>query len=1578
MSSNQSLARSWTSDEAPKHGKWPRFALLASVLCVAVYVFAILIWPQEKPNSYLVSIAVPEYDETLLPQPAFANWTWDSIHESLPRRGLETVAKIRRSSFLPNSKSELENSLGELRNELSQAEINPRDTIWIYLRGHAVSISGQPYLLTSEVTQSDIPRAQDGGPDSERSDSNREIRGAVPLARLLPSLTKLPADNVVLLADIVDLRSIPELGVLANDVPNLLAREMKDIGGKANLWVVTPAASLQPTHISLLSRQTLMQAACDYALDASRGDKQAGLVSLQSLYAAMLRYCHHVTRGQQTPLLYRNGSDKPVSESTLAVWEAAGKVRLTSILRERTANRDDKGNSDDADETDQSTQAARAPLPAGRLVAVQSRGQSEVPANRSAKPTEATPDQGNPAEENSHGESGAQALEQSPWLRFWQLQERLAQRRNPAGWSPADFAPALWNEIQTDVLRLERLRAVGERVDEGEITSRAETLIRLDETFHAQSHTPSAGKNSATNDDELLTAWGEFQRLLTPESGKQAWLRPQALSADLREHWLQVRGTYRQFIDAMASLGGWQRTVLMSDTTDRLEMIQHLDELTRSLLEVGSHLPRQGNGTIMDHDSPRLPVAKIQPSLEKLRSIRAMHVSDLHSRLKATPDQQIDWRTEHLVQELLWNPGLEYESRKLLHTAYNTLTIDDLQRPGVDIAIDTNRPLEELLPKSVADVQTAAALASWANAYTGALRLGTMDEPIAPPTDSTPSALNQWWQSVTETGRRQPREGSLQSWMRACLYNPLSSGASGRANAGVILAISSDDKLESLVPDRAKLSEELVCEVRRRNGTPVRTCFFQWSLTPGARQSLGVTEALSVLASGTDLPLDPDTPHEIATLGGTLRLRLRTDADQASVREGIPLEIRIADSEAELSQRAPMQVLVTLPNPDRVDIYVRNRNSAESDSPWLFSKRTEIGGLLSALKTPAIAAQAASEYELYAANRADRNKMVQIKIYAVQSSQTIGNGTIDIGAAELTKRKYPRLTPLFVSEPIELPQNSGDSGNSDLTVPPSNGQRVILRPVEESDGGDDADLPPNAGQFGLMCVVQEIAAGEVDDASAPRVLNRAPHFHWIECLPQNPYGVLIEADPQPREGEFLLQLSGVAAEWKRWNLEELSVHARITDTDGNPVGMQGESAVTLTSEKLSASVRMRVSDRSSTRYVAHLDIGGYARAIAFESRLRGIPGETRSSSQPFGWLQPAQLRLIPTDGREPISPIELPGEPNTFVIPAREKVSDESNGEKLSFERLELPFELELPAPYRASVALDQRRQVFQYDRLYEPQFDLNQGNLVFRAAVSPQLTFSSPIPPGEFTGHNRLTLKLEPDGTTRSADLLFDNQPPPPAAVERELPELYLDEELEIYTFANDAESAISQVYFAISSDSRSNRYRLTDSLHMKAQPSGDRWVYILTADDLKDLPEGSYDLVCRTVDLAGNVQDQNISRSFRWIRKKRPETSEKPLPSPTATATPEQPEKYMVRVKLMVDGTPPRSAGNTQVSGLPGEGKYNVKGAWSFTQVPAGSYNISASYTDAFGVKYSGAVRINVSATSQKHVEIDLKRDR
>lgn len=1564
-----SVQRSWTADENDGSGKWLPVTILSLLLIAGLGLFAWYVWPRSAPQTFAAAIAIAEYDEAILPQPAFPKWDLQQLIGSFPNRGLSEWKLA--SSTSARVRSELEQGVLSLDEELKKLGMSDRDTAVVYLRGHALVLNGEAYLITDGFTRSHALH-----------DASKEMTAdspMVPLVEILEQLQDLPAGNVILLADICDLTTSPNLGVIANHVPEVLEKALRDVRGWRPLWVITSTAAMQPAHNSYVRQRTLLQSACEYACDTKRKHIGSSMLSLAGFYEAILRYSHNVTEGTQTPLLMRSGVRGHVLDSgpNQKIWQEATEVRIAKTV-ERIQSENSESSEGEPDTT------AQRKASNGRLVAlIQEDSADDMPLADAAdeSPPQAPPE------------------ETSPWLRFWQLRDRLQDRStSPDGWAPVDWSVLRWRKMELDASRLARLHRIGSPNAVGDMRQWVEELETLNRQWHILDR-PTSANNSLLNttllsDTTLLDGWRSLRQELSPSSARQPWSRPDVLPDAERVRWLPIRANYRIYMSALSQTPGWLARTLRHRYENRDQTQRLAKNLISAIVRLDRSLPSGEANALLDHPLNPTDAAAAQSALDALvrdASEQADQVFQAIENAKVGAAASVTWHAERRLQLLLEDTCLRFADRKKLEICYDSMTLANLDEPGTNGNLpDQRKPLSEMVEAgSVNGPQSA--LFGWCNMLRDVRELAS--EQTLPPVggDSAPK-LNAWGrQHLVEFEKAEP---PTLRWKQVCLNDP-QRFADTRQSVGTALlaSVSLDTTIDVMVPRQHRLTTDsglqttLDLRVKRRNGTRIDNCYLQWNVATPAGFTGNPRQLLQIRSRSE---LAPDTPHQVRIEDGVIALNVVSELDRDRLTRPLQLQIQIAESMAELeSSSATHRIAVSPPNPDRVELFARCLNPALRDDGLILPEKTPDGMLLRGLRVPAVGGQAKSRYAMFLANLSDQDKTVRAALYPVLGRPTLGDGSIDPSSATRTLREIQKgsrssLSPAMVSQTIVLPANTGSGSNAGL---PANNRRIVFGPPE---GQDELQVPPRFGEFGLLCVIHEVEVDTEQRVSIKK--NVDPSYRWIECRPDNPSRELVLVEPQPAVDQFVLNFSVQPQDWARWDLDEIKIVVEVTDTNGESIAVSGRNSIVLEpdpTQPSTASLRLTPQKRTTEKLVAHVHIGGFPRAIAFESRLEGRPGEVTRTSQAFIWLDLANIECLSRRQEQTIRPLSMRG--NELVIPANEDVDDQSLGTETELSEIQGRLRVDFPKNglrETATLSLDNFKMDISTDRQFFPGFELEEGNLVLSAMVND---IQYEIPAIEYNFAGRVPLEVEilekvnqrsDVSLRRTAYLIFDQLPPERSSVLLDARELYDEETLRVEIDVVDADSAVSAVYFAIDrGDLLKNRFDESDILHLKADKFDDVgvWNNSWTAEELraKKLGPGEYRVVCRTVDAAGNVQDSHAPARFRWKGTKRPVSKPRKKPvlqSKPTSQTPPQPTEFTVYVEVTVNGKAPAYPQKTSVSGVPGARETNNRGIWTFTKVPEGAHEVTATYTDPFGVVFSGKGRVQVPGATR--ITVDTQR--
>ncbi len=244
--------------------------------------------------------------------------------------------------------------------------------------------------------------AQDGKAYLVCSDFLREAGGGrFPVAALLEQLADCPARLKLMILDSGSLPEDPRLGMIANPWPGLLEEAVRGVDDPG-LWVLASHGDLEVSHLCHGRRASVFSTAVFDGLSGHadlNGDDEVDLAELHEYVGARVsdwvRRCGLEGQSQTPRLLH--GSEGAVEPSPVAVVPTGKRS-----LRRRTA----EAAAEDETKDDEEAAAARAEL--------------------------------------------RQVLQEA-----WALRDRSAGRATADGWSPVDYAPHLWRELEAMILGYE-------------------------------------------------------------------------------------------------------------------------------------------------------------------------------------------------------------------------------------------------------------------------------------------------------------------------------------------------------------------------------------------------------------------------------------------------------------------------------------------------------------------------------------------------------------------------------------------------------------------------------------------------------------------------------------------------------------------------------------------------------------------------------------------------------------------------------------------------------------------------------------------------------------------------------------------------------------------------------------------------------------------------------------------------------------------------------------------------------------------------------------------------------------------
>jgi len=1492
--------RSWTESQQPVRRRPWLVTLLLLLLIVALAAFLWWILPKPEQRVFAVGFAVEESSERHLPRPAFARWdltgvqseTWGPwLLSDIDRKPISVLDQPSEFCNRIENGPQLRDVLQGIQDQFREAQATSRDTLVVYVRGSSLVLPGktpeaapQLYLLAPEDTN-----------------PAQEAQG-IPLEGFLGGLSQIKAANVLVLADIADLSVAPQFGLLENDVSSEVARIMQGLANREGassstpVWLILSRGSTQPNHVSYLLKKTLMQSAAEYALTSVSAVEKQRHLPLTDFYLALLRYAHDATSGMQTPLLFRSGMGTWIKDTNSVDWQDASSVNVALRSAERTlperslpANEPEKGTSANRLESPETgfRYSLWSPKPSvGRsyFVATSPVQSQDVPLLPDGTP-----------EVNSAPTGGEAETAQPPilpetdlWLRFWQLRDALADRKNStgtgAGWVPADFAVDRWQSLQREAIRNERLWRLS-LSSKGSLLNPANLQTEITE-LNAQLEQASRSLHSTSRIGQglrsLASDWSEVRaKLGAAENPQRAWLNPSLLAIDLQPRWVEQRDQLRRFMDVCCESAAWmelclERAIYRSGPIAG-QMTNAADQFRPRVYELIDQMKlfkqqAAGRTTVLDR-------AWNQNILKNVLSIHSTLRQDFDqvvaecARLLESESEQMTWQWERSVQALLSSPLLTYQQRKSLYRYYSDSEslVNRLRRPNHNNAsVNTDLALGKLLP--LAESQSLDGLA--------------------------------WKRKVIDL-----LEGSsgADQWLRACFKEtwPLSMLVDqSQSPLGMMLPASGDTGLSVVsLPSgqafRHQLPSPLTVVLRHRNGTSLSNCWMQWSQLPGS-QLPGENRKYILEASLSDRsrPLQPGSPESISLSRDEFSIAFNLPQGQQIPLDGIPIQIRFARQESELATADPRTVVILPQNPDRIDLFVRRWDYSNDRLETKVVSAEEKGNdlwLKEIVRVPAVEGQAKSQYQFLLCNRSDADRVVRARLFGVESPLDTGNGAVTDEAILRTRREPLRNLQLIATVPsLQLP----GFALSQLTARPGQlpgNERELNFPALDSG-------PVKQGRYGLLLVVDDAPS----EGTLVAEVNGKSQFLWIDTISHSPCPLgkpdqwLVQISAQRREGsdvDFLMQVP--EAVWSHWGLEKLRVEMLLTDERGMKITNRSASVAELSPQASDATLNVRpnfdslvqsadATGQQPEKIIAHFHVGGYPRAAAFEYRVAG--GVPAAAAQAFVWLDPN------TDSADPTTEILLTRSGNqkltvnkldsrTFVIPNMIEVTDTSMGLPANAETLSVPYRVDFPKVarnYSASVRLGPLTPVdLRHDRHFDPVLDVADGRLVFSSfSQDHRYTIDGVFSNALLRGRLPMVLSINDTELQQRVHFIFDTEKPQKSKVE--LPQgssMYEGESLRVEMTVSDEASEIKEVYFAINRE-RTNQQEIVyddqDDMPLKADFTGGRWIALLKHDALAQAgilrsPGSALDIVARSVDWAGNVQDAHRPARFFWQGKKK-----------------------------------------------------------------------------------------------------------
>jgi hypothetical protein len=649
--------RSWISNQKAGTNRRTMLAFLGFLIVTLLLVFGWFIWQGETPRIYAVRINVPNYPEEIPNIEKNSLWRWDREWiDHCTSKGLipwKELGEAQSEGVATKNKIlELINIGEKIQQEGSKSQ--DVSCVVVQLRCHATVTrrNGADTILELLV----------------KDNSNQD--DALYFEELAKELIKIPASNILVLADICDLQYLPA----KQYPPEKQPEELSDTGPEGwifpsiaeklkeslklpnsttnrNLFVLCCAADGQ---IPLMNRrsESLFQKACLDCLDLK--EKSDPSVFLAEYYRSIVGYVHRESRKQQTPLLFWaskeggllcNPKGNPGEQKG---WQLASAAQI--CMRDKRAPGIKPPPGDQSSDTPDS--------------------------NASAATTEKS---------ITKNQNTAEAPTSTNETDLWEFVDSVRQlpEKDPAStgqtselnwrWRPYEYAPSAWRQVLGD-LAIESSRQWENNVNESTTVSGAKKDLRALASF---SNSP-VQKGTLSIDDSKR--FGQGWKAFESNPAKAFWENPSKLPANESKAWTRSRESIRTYSDALMDVIGWRdatmvmpdpktlRALERSSVNVKTELENHLMELLEKLENIRVQLPASPGDNFISKAT-----ADGSQTLETLAAEIIEKRKDLSHQIDEITDavqkeNVADWRwfDEFLCCNLLQSPVLNNPQRKKL------------------------------------------------------------------------------------------------------------------------------------------------------------------------------------------------------------------------------------------------------------------------------------------------------------------------------------------------------------------------------------------------------------------------------------------------------------------------------------------------------------------------------------------------------------------------------------------------------------------------------------------------------------------------------------------------------------------------------------------------------------------------------------------------------------------------------------------------------------------------------------------------------------------------------------------------
>ena len=1143
--------RSWRDDtDVPRARSRKRIRIERWIFTLlAVLVIGLLTWvltrPSTRPQTYLVTLALTQYDTRSVPPMDFVRQDFADL-QGLENGALQAVKITNIKDLHTNTK---------LKN------FAVGDVLIVYISAHGVSEGNGAYLLGPDYV------VNDGDTASGLSDRVAPEAVLQEVANFQSSLQ--PTKLVVF--DTGRLASDPRMGMLVNEFPRLLEQEIAGAAYQdSDLWVLLSHAMFQTTNALYPQGRSVFGQSF---VEAVRGDADAqsqddgesegngdGEIGLDELYRYTANRCadwvgHDPGEGQ-TPLLFRGGQAAPVvrpdprrlvtvipavedtaAEDTAAEDttenQAAGDASSDRNL-DRNLERDPEevsapqsqslsSSEPEGEDATASTRSGQTPSPGmagdptpSPTLSDASADNAQNPSGRAEPPptNDATAAGPKPTTDGSASPAGRVALSDEPQSPHgftelgpalhaaWTLRDQIqdpARRADSRGWAPVDFAPHLWRALNADLIGHER-RYYGLHLESSSSAYR-NSLREVNRIVDGLRHLEKAitqgdvrsGERSQRIEDRLVEAWNQF----TEGTGKTRWEQaPRELDAVIR-----AKRYYADLTFVAPYYVAWHdRASLRS--RDGIPMRQDISKLLVDLREFGQIL-----------DDPNL--AAQENSLQRMEEMR-QDIQKTRVGIHAGLDQRADDALKNLRDPINQRRIADLLSTPLLNAGRRHELLDNLFRQAASTRKRTYfRVLSQLGSASALNRGTEwqwQQLRERIALHEKLLQLVPSGRPKLNRGFEDAAALRR--PSLTEDANAYETVRSLGEQMKQ-FYAAMPSTIGdhfGRNHTTAAL------HLARLIDGRdalaASLAPRQLPDPLPAWDVPLR---IWWATTPDAILRLDLVEPqlttvgmvsngggkteistelnydarlLRVRVNGTErrpriaFPTNVDSNRRVVL---NLEVTAILDRESARIKE---TELTLRTAEVDAHSPEPMQIGCLLPYPNRVELVVQ-RQTVGPDSPAKTYRRGDQGAQL----RPFPNRKSPFGFELV--NRFDRPKQVRLELLAVgrPADANWPKGRLFNSAGAL----HPLLKQELLREGrLEPGLRPLAEATVDLAADTSSPVRLskygsAASPPKSDEASASRDAPPGAAPAksqeptrmdvtdGLVCVVSELPS----DAPVP-------------------------------------------------------------------------------------------------------------------------------------------------------------------------------------------------------------------------------------------------------------------------------------------------------------------------------------------------------------------------------------------------------------------------------------------------------------------------------------------------------------